>query len=298
MNANAPVVPPVVAPVVAPVAAPAAPAAAPAAATSDMPRKPISGSKSVVLGALIVVTLVVAWFVVPGWNWVLSVATLTIFLMYLGYALTTRLLGFLINERKLMSLSRFQMALWTVLIIAAYLVIALMRVKAGVANPLVVTIDWQIWTLLGISTASLVGTPLLNDSKRKKEPGKDDQSKEEILAKAGQPFDQTSTVVDKNRDGLLYGNSSIDDARFTDLFEGDELSNSRFIELGQVQMFFFTVLVALVYAVQVFHLISSPGLATAPEASLPLLPEGLLALMGVSNAGYLGNKAIDRTPSS
>jgi len=263
-----------------------------------MPRKPISGSKSVVLGALIVVTLVVAWFVVPGWNWVLSVATLTIFLMYLGYALTTRLLGFLINERKLMSLSRFQMALWTVLIIAAYLVIALMRVKAGVANPLVVTIDWQIWTLLGISTASLVGTPLLNDSKRKKEPGKDDQSKEEILAKAGQPFDQTSTVVDKNRDGLLYGNSSIDDARFTDLFEGDELSNSRFIELGQVQMFFFTVLVALVYAVQVFHLISSPGLATAPEASLPLLPEGLLALMGVSNAGYLGNKAIDRTPSS
>jgi len=265
---------------------------------NDTPRKPIPAWVSVVLAALMAVNLIFAWFIVPGWNWVFSVATLVVFLMFLGRALTTRLLGFLINERKLMSLSRFQMALWTVLIIAAYLVIALMRVKANVANPLVVTIDWQIWTLLGISTAALVGTPLLNDSKRKKEPGKDAQSKSEILEKAGQPFDQSGTVVDKNRDGLLYGNQSIDDARFTDLFEGDELSNSRFIELGQVQMFFFTVLVALVYSVQLFHMIASPTLVTSPDASLPLLPEGLLALMGVSNAGYLGNKAVARTPTS
>jgi hypothetical protein len=262
------------------------------------PRKPISASVSVALAFTIVLAGVFGYHFAPGWNWLAALAMLALFLLILGWGLTGRALGFLINERNLMSLSRFQMTVWTVVIISAYLVIALVRAQSSeVAEPLVITIDWQIWALLGISTTSLIGTPLLNDAKSKKQPGNADKPPEEVLEKAGKPFGENAAEVDRNREGLLYGNSSIADARFTDLFERDELGNSQFIELAQVQMFFFTVIVALVYAVQLFQMISFGDLL-AEDIGLPVLPEGLLALMGVSHAGYLGNKAIQRTPSS
>ena len=278
--------------VVAPIAPPPAQAKPP-----DAIRKPIPGMYSVLLAFVILLAGIFSWTFAPGWNWVAAVAMILVFMLIVGFALTGRPLGFLINERKLMSLSRFQMAVWTVLIISAYLVIALVRAKAGVPNPLVISIDWQVWTLLGISTTSLIGTPLLNESKRNKQPGTTDKPAVEILEKAGEAFGENAAVVDRNRDGLLYGNSSVADARFTDLFEGDELGNTRFIELAQVQMFFFTVIVALVYGTELFQLISSDKL-TAADIGLPLLPEGLLALMGISHAGYLGNKAIPRTANS
>jgi hypothetical protein len=60
-------------------------------------------------------------------------------------------------------------------------------------------------------------------------------------------------------------------------------------------MFFFTVIVASVYAVQLYQLIANNVLTD--DVSLPSVNQGLLALLGVSNIGYLGSKGITQTPT-
>lgn len=245
---------------------------------------------------LTAIAALAAWFVPAGWNWLAVVAVFAVFIAALGRISTGRTLGILINERKCMSLSRFQMVLWTVLIVSAYLVIAMARVKnRDVAEPLIVGVDWTIWTLLGMSTTSLLGTPLLNGTKTRKEP-RDVANQPRVVERAAAALGERSNDVEANRAGLLYANTSIDDARFADMLEGEELANTQFIDVGKLQLFFFTAVVATVYGVQLFQLIGHNVLTD--DVSLPALNQGLLGLLGVSHAGYLGSKGITSTPSS
>jgi hypothetical protein len=229
-----------------------------------------------------------------GWNWIVVMGLVVLFLTVLGSTVTGRSLGIFINERKLMSLSRFQFVLWTVIVISAYLVIALARVKGeSVADPLVVQIDWQVWSLLGISAASLVGSPWIGSSKKQKQP----RDKKQFVKRLQIAYGNSKAELDDNREGILYGNRNVSEARFTDMFEGDELGNTQYIDLAKVQMFLFTVIVAVSYGVQVFNMIMFNDLL-ADNIALPSIHEGLLTLMGISHAGYLGNKGIDHTPTT
>ena len=82
------------------------------------------------------------------------------FMIVLGLKICGRFAGILINDRNLMSLSRFQTILWMVLILSAFLTAAIERIHlAGTADALAIALDEKLWMLLGISTASLVGTP-------------------------------------------------------------------------------------------------------------------------------------------
>jgi hypothetical protein len=87
------------------------------------------------------------------------------------------------------------------------------------------------------------------------------------------------------------------DARFTDMFEGDELANVQFVDVAKLQLFFFTVVVAVAYSMQLYAMIAYGDLSVG-NVKMPELQEGLLALMGVSHAGFLGSKGVDRTPST
>jgi hypothetical protein len=193
-----------------------------------------------------------------------------------------------------MSLARLQLILWTVLIVSGFFVIAIVRIKSGnVDQPLSIGVDWQIWALLGISTTSFVGTPLLYGDKMNEEPK--DPAKAEQKA-ASQLPGETAEQVAQNRQGILYANADIDDARFTDMFQGDELANTHLVDVAKLQLFFFTVTVVIAYGAQLYQLIAYKDL-TQSGIRLPELQSGLLALMGVSHAGYLGSKSIDRTPT-
>jgi len=228
------------------------------------------------------------WFFSPGWNWLFIVLLMFVFLIMLGIRTSGRPAGILINERKIMSLSRFQLVLWTLIILSAYATMSLMRIKASVPDPLGIAIDWRLWALMGISTASLVGTPLVYSTKARKEPADDKPIKDAAVS-----FGEDEKQVNKNREGVLYGNENISDAAFTDMFEGDELKNTAFIDMAKVQMFFFSLIAALSYVVLILDIIVSK---TPKElASLPVLPEGLIAILGISHAGYLTNKTTDHT---
>ncbi len=225
---------------------------------------------------------------IRGLTWLIVVAAFLIFVIALGVQICGRPWGILINQRKLMSLSRLQIVLWTVILLSAYIAIALARIKCNVDDPLNIQLDWHLWALLGISGTSFVGSSLIQSTKQKKEP-----ADAKPIEKAHIAFVQPTDEIEKHAEGILYGNPDVKDARFADMFEGDELNNTEFIDIAKVQMFFFTIVAALSYSVALFHAL----VTTAPNdlTSFPTLSDGLIAILTISHGAYLGNKTVDHT---
>lgn len=228
----------------------------------------------------------------PGFNYLSVMACMVVMLGTLGVTIMGSPFGVLVTDQNVMSLSRFQMAGWTIVVIAAYFTFAITRLVAGIPDPLNVGIDWHLWALLGISTTSLVGSSLILGMKKDKDPEDKAVNKAQTLTKDNR--------VEENRQGTLYVNPSASDARFTDMFQGDELGDTTHIDLAKVQMFLFSVIAIFAFAVMVtFKLRHLPtadrGALESALQALPLLSDGLVAVLGISHAGYLTNKTADHT---
>ena len=80
------------------------------------------------------------------------------------------------------------------------------------------------------------------------------------------------------------------DVRWADLFKGDEVGNVAILDLAKVQLFFFTLVLVLSYAIAL-----AAKLYLAPKAGIagfPPLDMGFVTVLGISNAGFLTNHAI------
>jgi hypothetical protein len=60
--------------------------------------------------------------------------------------------GVLIDQRNKISLSRFQLVLWSLLVIATIIVEGILNAVWGVKNPLQLSVPPQMWILLGLSS--------------------------------------------------------------------------------------------------------------------------------------------------
>jgi hypothetical protein len=242
-------------------------------------------------------SLVVVWRVALPWSWMWVAIFMVVFMMVLGTTISGRLLGILITEQNVMSLARFQAVLWTVIVISAFFVIAIARIDhAGKASsdgkpsdPLNITLSNELLALLGISATALVGSPLIAATKKSKKP---DQSDPQITT--GDRAD-AGTIGIANAEGILFKNADINAACFTDIFEGDELANNNHVDLGKVQMFYFTVVTAVAYIAVIWKTIGTPDTLYSANFTFPALSAGAVALLGISNAGYLANKGVDHT---
>jgi len=256
-----------------------------------------AGETSFAILFLLAVMVAVGWFAPVGLNLFLVTLSMLLMMMVLGLATTNRPLGILINERNLMSLARFQMVIWTAIILSGFLTFALMRIKAmadglpggnTVVDALNIGIDWHLWALLGISTTSLVGASLILSTKKDLEPAPD------VTQKVAQMVNEPEQAINNNKQGTLYANQNLADARLTDMFEGDELINTARIDLAKVQMFYFTIIAVICFFAMIFKML----IVTNPTLDhLPTLPDGLVAILGISHAGYLGSKSVSRTQS-
>lgn len=250
----------------------------------------------------------------PARMFIQLLGLLTLIVLILGWAIKDRFLGILINERNVMSLSRFQMVGWTIVVLAAYFTYAFVRNAKAISDPLNVGIDSNLWMLLGISTTTLVGSGLVLGLKKDKVPTekaveaaarltadkpKEDGAPAALLAAQTALNAVEAGKINENREGTLYANPNNDDARFTDMFQGDEVGNTTHVDLAKVQMFLFTVVAIGAFAAMTAkglrHLPADPVKLTEALKQLPLLPEGLVALLGISHAGYLANKTVDHT---
>ncbi|RZN38742.1 MAG: hypothetical protein EF813_04625 [Methanosarcinales archaeon] len=72
------------------------------------------------------------------------------------------------------------------------------------------------------------------------------------------------------------------------MFKGEETGNATQLDLGKIQMFYFTLVLVLTYAVALGDTLV--GIETIAE--FPVLSSSMVTLMLISHAGYLTNKAI------
>jgi len=218
-------------------------------------------------------------------SWCFVLLMLAAFTFVCGHVVTGRWLGALIDERNVMSLSRFQIILWTLLVLSAYLVAALNNISLGIPDPLKIEMQKELWWLMGISTATLVGSPLiLSDKANKVSDTAEVSNTFELLKKQG---DEESTLGTM---GHIVVNTDIAKARWTDLFTGEEVGNAAHLDVARLQMFFFTLITALAYAALLWN--KFYGDAAKAISDFPALSSSMIALIGISHAGYLTAKAV------
>jgi hypothetical protein len=237
---------------------------------------------------LVAAAIAAALFIPPGWNFLVVTILLFLLLVQIGRGVVGLPFGVLIDSLNVVSLARFQMAVWTVLILSAYMAHAFARIHKGDGmDSLDIAIDSHLWILMGISTTSLVAAPLILNTQKEQEP--DDG----VVAKTAAASGESEAEVTDNRQGIVYANTAKTDARLTDMFQGDEVGNTTHVDLAKVQMFYFTIVSAVVFFAAVIHNLLGDGDLTR----LPTLSEGFVAILGISHAGFLGSKSVAHTPT-
>lgn len=232
-----------------------------------------------------------------GVGWVASMVLLVLALMVLGKRLTAQWSGVLIDERNRISLSRFQLVLWTVLVLPTLVTAATVGLRLEFPRPLDILVPAELWLLLGISGASFVTAPVVLQSKTQQ--------------KTVEPH--PSALGDGTRNMAAFGRLAVNaepkEASWSDLFAGDDDTNSGSVDLSKVQQFFFSVLTVLIYGAAVFQMLSRltvsgcavKGEKGAPDfvyaACLPELSGGIVALLGISHLAYIAAKATNKPPT-
>lgn len=255
--------------------------------SSDSPYRSVSNYFPVAGLAAILITI--AWL---GWNidpsgrtatWIKILILMTAFAIIVGRGVTGYWRGILIDSRNRMSLSRLQLLVWTLLVLSAIIAAVLSNVSMGWEAPLEITIPSELWTLMGISTAAAIGAPAVLGSKASKSAQNDERNKAAVrLAKT------SSVQMDTDNESIVIKNLQPEDARWGDLLTGDETGNAASVDLGKLQMFFFTFILAVGYGAAIAAIFNADG----PVVELPAVQEGMNVLLGISQTGYLASKAI------
>jgi len=210
-------------------------------------------------------------------NWLLNLVLFAAFIIFIGKGITGRWSGLLIDDRYKMSLSRLQTIAWTVLVLSAFITAVLTNMSSeGPFSAFKVGIPEQLWLLLGISTTSLIGSSL-------------------VLGVKKQQPSQPPPSPDKLTKGPIVYNQDIKKASWSDIFKGEEVSNDNVLDLGKVQMFYFTVLLVFGYGVAlalIFIDSNQKVISMFPDPSM-----AVTGLLGISQAAYLINKALPRPGS-
>jgi len=203
--------------------------------------------------------------------WLLMFSLFALFIVMAGYNIKGVWRGAFIDRRNRVSLSNLQMICWTLLATSGYLVAVCFNMSFydGRGDFFSVGIPQELWWLMGISTTTLIGSPLLLENKRKLNVGDPSASK----------------VNEKSNPGQ---------AEWSDMWKGEDDQNAAYLEISRVQMFFFTFIVFAGYAFQLgvmFWQAQGEGHSEA-IAELPPISTGMLTLLGISHAGYLGKKSM------
>jgi len=292
------------------------------------------------------VIIVVMALLGPGWlglewAWLIVGILMLVFVGLIGVSLGKDFGGVFIDPtRNAMSLSRLQVVLWTVVILSAFMTVALGRVwdsrdnadayvyepaeitgeeteqEPECADPLGVQLPPLLWAMMGISVTSAVGAPLLKTAKAQRTAGADqvqqrDAGKQAVtysnVLKQRKKYDPAISMAapanapagvgtgeSLSNTGALVKKGSWTEAMFSDVFTGEETSNFGYVDVAKVQNFFFTMITIVAYSVTLWV-----AMSTAPSIAdfftFPDLPQGLMAVISISHAGYLTDKAFTHT---
>jgi hypothetical protein len=292
----------------------------------------------IVIGIVIIAALpflIGALSVLKSVQWILIAGLMVVFLTIIGKSVNGRWTGILIDERKVMTLSRFQILIWTVIILSAYLTMVSARIYAGVDDPLAIEIDWTLWALLGISSTSLVGTPLIVDSKKKKIIDEDKEAKKlrDIAARDKEirvvatsvesdridrqskaiqviPDNVKSAIAQSQLQSIEIQDKAIRDKVIQDntkgiVFVNKNDNDASFSDIfegdevgneGHVDVSKVQMFFFTIISVLSYLVMLFVMLADpSVPTRFPVLSEGLIAILTISHGAYLTNKTVDHT---
>jgi hypothetical protein len=192
--------------------------------------------------------------------WVVAAVAIVLFAVCLGSRVTHRWFGVLIDERGRVSLTHFQLALWTGVIVSLLVGVAAGRWWAGY-SPFGVSIPNNVLGLLAISAGSGITATAVKRSKDATSPGS--------VATAG-TADYAPT---------LWQMFLLETGTFAD----------QTVDIAKFQQFIITLVVAGAYVAEAIRTINTASSA-ASLTSLPSLSGGFLVLLGISHAAYVGGK--------
>jgi hypothetical protein len=216
------------------------------------------------------------------WAALITALFFVVFMTIAGHGITGLWRGVLIDGRNKISLSRFQLIVWTVIVLSGLTVAAVANAMND-PHPLNIAIPAELLAAIGISTTALVGSPLLLATKTSRAPNPDEFAQNtQILA---QQQDAPPPVVAK---GQVVANLDPRDAQWADMFRGEETGNYPQLDVGKIQMFYFTLVVAGVYGVALLQVLHG----SAPVHAFPSLDQAMVALLGISQGAYLTNKVV------
>lgn len=221
--------------------------------------------------------------------WVSCVVGMLGLLVMAGLKVRGRVLGVLIDERNRCSLSRLQITLWTVVVLATVYAVFMANIVRGDAiSALEVNLDYNLVALMGFSVASFVSAPMAL-SRKVAQPGSSDE-----LMKNGQQLVAAQTLdAMPSAAGTVLVKSTPNDARLADLIRGEEIANATVVDLPRLQMLLITVVVVFTYGAAVGHCL---GTGTWLLTTLPKLHQSLLLLVLISHGGYIAGKLIPSSP--
>lgn len=223
--------------------------------------------------------------------YVVSVVALAIVFFGIGLSQTGRLVGALISPQNRMSLARFQMICWSVLLLSGFAIYSAFNIGTIAAiwnatgeKSLLPQFDLWAWAVLGI----VIATPSVS-----------------ALVKANTPSNKEFQTMIQNQDGKgvrlppLEQRASPRDAKFSDLFVGETIWKTDNVDLSRTQMLIITLLLLVLYTAWLITSLSSIEVSQVlnafPEVKAILLnfPDpgpvftGMLAL---THGVYIANK--------
>jgi hypothetical protein len=262
-----------------------------------------------VILVVILICIPVLGLLIPMENillkWLVNLVLLVLFTMCAGGGITRNyVLGWLIDEQYTMSLSRLQMFLWTVVVLSAFVTAVFVNIQNGNAGKSVdIAIPDEVWIAMGISTTSLVASPLILSTKKRKNPNVKDAERTlmqlDLISRNTAPATKAD-ALDAYSSGQIFQNKEPEDARLYDLVRGEETSNADVLDLARLQNLFFTIILVGTYAASLGGFLmssvtppSGAPISWVPPAivQFPDLAASSVALLAISHAGYLVSKA-------
>jgi len=168
-------------------------------------------------------------------------------------------LGILIDSRGRFSLSQFQIALWTIVLLSLLTGVFVARLLARIPQPLNIAIPNELLIVMGISVGSTAAAGAV---------------------KAGKDIRNVSIL-------------SKDQPKFAQVYLTEEGTGKETVDITRFQNFWLTVIVVGAYVASVFTFIGATK-TLGELASLPGFDKSLLTLLGISHAGYIAMKIPDK----
>ena len=199
-------------------------------------------------------------------------------------------LGIVIDWRNRVSLSRFQMVLWTLLTLPTLTVGLLDNLlrAPSIAQIAEFNIEWSLVALMGLSVASFLAAPAALSLK------------ENAAADPGESKDAVALL--SRADGVAEGEVGVQGqvttrrtasrALLSDLMLGEETGNAGELDIARAQMLAITLVVWTVYLLQVLRQYGSYTVESWQIDALRPFSETLLTLILISHGGYITGKVL------